>query len=203
MSQLFLGVRLECAKCHHHPFEKWSQEDFYSFAAFFGRLGHKGIGLSPPISGGEEMVYTKSSGEVRHPITQKVLPPRPLFGELSSGADVANYPRAALADWMRKGCKRKQGAKVPKKPWREYPPKLAKSRALPTTEKERRAWMAFTLYLLSNLTARSLMRAFKPSGRGRPPSFEAKAITAVAKQMGVSKRTARDWLRRFFPNGYG
>ena len=42
VSQLFLGVRLECAKCHHHPFEVWSQDDFYGFAAFFSRVGHKG-----------------------------------------------------------------------------------------------------------------------------------------------------------------
>ena len=59
ISQLFLGVRLDCAKCHHHPFEVWSQDDFYGFAAFFARVGHKG-GLSPPISGGEELIYTKA-----------------------------------------------------------------------------------------------------------------------------------------------
>ena len=41
VSQLFLGVRLECAKCHHHPFEVWGQDDFYSLAAYFARLGHK------------------------------------------------------------------------------------------------------------------------------------------------------------------
>ena len=54
VSQLFLGVRLDCAKCHHHPFEVWGQDDFYSFAAFFGRIGRKGVGISAPISGGEE-----------------------------------------------------------------------------------------------------------------------------------------------------
>ena len=51
VSQLFLGVRLECAKCHHHPFEVYGQEDFYSFAAYFAQVGRKGTGLSPPISG--------------------------------------------------------------------------------------------------------------------------------------------------------
>ena len=80
VSQLFLGIRLECAKCHHHPFEKWSQRDFYSFAAYFARVGHKGTGLSPPISGGEEIVLTASSGEVRHPRTGELLAPQPLFG---------------------------------------------------------------------------------------------------------------------------
>ena len=57
VSQLFLGIRLECAKCHHHPFESWGQEQFYEFAAYFARVGRKGTGLSPPISGGEEIVF--------------------------------------------------------------------------------------------------------------------------------------------------
>ncbi len=59
VSQLFLGIRLECAKCHHHPFESWGQEQFYEFAAYFARVGRKGTGLSPPISGGEEIVFTR------------------------------------------------------------------------------------------------------------------------------------------------
>lgn len=81
VSQLFLGIRLECAKCHHHPFEVYGQDDFYSFAAYFARIGTKGTGLSPPISGGEEMFFTKKGGSVKHPLTGEVLPPRPLFGE--------------------------------------------------------------------------------------------------------------------------
>ena len=62
VSQLFLGIRLECAKCHHHPFESWGQEDFYEFAAYFARVGRKGVGLSPPISGGEEIIFTAKIG---------------------------------------------------------------------------------------------------------------------------------------------
>lgn len=98
VSQLFLGVRLECAKCHHHPFEKWSQHDFYSFAAYFGKVGRKGKGLSPPISGGEEIVYASTKGDVKHPVTDEVLPPSPLFGtaDVPEGSD----PRDALAGWM-------------------------------------------------------------------------------------------------------
>lgn len=99
VSQLFLGVRLDCAKCHHHPFERWSQDDFYSFAAYFAKLDHKGTGLSPPISGGEEIVLSGKRGEVKHPVTGAVLPPRPLFGEappIGEGDD----PREALAVWM-------------------------------------------------------------------------------------------------------
>lgn len=92
VSQLFLGVRLECAKCHHHPFEKWGQEDFYSFAAYFARVGHKGTGLSPPISGGEEMIVTAKSGAVKHPLTQQVLAARPLFPLASTTAAAAPAP---------------------------------------------------------------------------------------------------------------
>jgi hypothetical protein len=40
-AQLFLGMRIQCARCHHHPYEKWSQEDYYGFAAFFSRVGRK------------------------------------------------------------------------------------------------------------------------------------------------------------------
>ncbi len=99
VSQLFLGTRLECAKCHQHPFERYGQEDFYSLAAFFSRVGYRGTGLSPPISGGEEFVTLADRGEVRHPLTGKVLPPRPLLAEpiaLSERDD----PRVALVEWM-------------------------------------------------------------------------------------------------------
>ncbi|MFO0819584.1 MAG: DUF1549 domain-containing protein [Pirellulales bacterium] len=104
VSQLFLGIRLECAKCHHHPFEKWGQEDFFSFAAYFARVGHKGTGLSPPISGGEEMILTAKSGSVKHPLTQAVLDPRPLFTIASVTAAAPTEPdvdpRESLAAWM-------------------------------------------------------------------------------------------------------
>jgi hypothetical protein len=99
VSQLFLGIRLECAKCHHHPFEVWAQEDFYSLAGYFARVTHKGEGISAPISGGEEIVYVAESGSVTHPISGKVLEPRPLFGAaraIAPGED----PREALADWI-------------------------------------------------------------------------------------------------------
>ena len=98
VSQLFLGVRLECAKCHHHPFEAWGQDDFYGLAAYFARLGHKGVGLSPPISGGEEMVFAAAKGTVAHPISGEPVPPKPLFG--SAPVPDAGDPRDALADWI-------------------------------------------------------------------------------------------------------
>ena len=61
-AQLFLGARLQCAKCHHHPFEKYSQADYYAFSAFFSRVGNKNseeFGLF----GRETVVMVKSAGE--------------------------------------------------------------------------------------------------------------------------------------------
>ncbi len=99
VSQLFLGVRLECAKCHHHPFEVWGQDDFYGLAAYFARVGRKGTGLSPPISGGEEIVLTVPSGTVKHGRTGEPVEPKPLFGQTPPcGPD--EDPRDVLVDWM-------------------------------------------------------------------------------------------------------
>lgn len=98
-SQLFMGVRLECAKCHQHPFEVYSQKDFYSLSAYFAKVGYKGTGLSPPISGGEEIVTVSNKGSVKHPLTGEVLPPTPLKGqpvEITDGDD----PRQYFVDWL-------------------------------------------------------------------------------------------------------
>lgn len=99
VSQLFVGVRLECAKCHHHPFEKWSQDDFYGFAAYFAKIGRKGTGVSPPISGSEEFFFAGSSGSVQHPVTGATMQPKPLFGTAEVTADTSD-PRDVLAEWL-------------------------------------------------------------------------------------------------------
>ena len=105
VSQLFLGVRLDCAKCHHHPFEVWGQDDFYRFAAFFSRVGRKGRGISAPISGDEEVIYlgTGTGGRngtpVRHPGTDEVMVPTPLLGD-PLDIPAARDPRDVLAAWV-------------------------------------------------------------------------------------------------------
>ena len=79
-SQLFLGLRLECAKCHHHPFESYSQADYYGLAAFFARVGQKGseeFGLF----GRESVIVVRDAGEVKHPRTGQQMRPTPLEGE--------------------------------------------------------------------------------------------------------------------------
>jgi WD40 repeat protein len=98
-SQLFLGARLECAKCHHHPNEKWSQDDFYQFAAFFGPVKRKGAGLSPPISAGTETFYFAPGRQVKHPVTGLIMSPRPPDGTLAELSEDLD-PRRALADWL-------------------------------------------------------------------------------------------------------
>ncbi len=98
-SQIFLGVRLDCAKCHHHPNEKWGQDDFYQMAAFFGPLKHKGGGISSPISGGNETVYFSPGGEVKHPVTGEVMHPRAPDGPVVESTNSTD-PRLTLANWM-------------------------------------------------------------------------------------------------------
>ena len=100
IGQLFLGIRLDCAKCHHHPFEPIGQDQFYEFAAYFARVGRKGVGLSPPISGSEEIVFTAKTGSVKHPLNGKELGPKPLYGSAPVSDDPDDDPREALARWM-------------------------------------------------------------------------------------------------------
>jgi hypothetical protein len=94
-AQLFLGTRLQCARCHHHPFEKWSQQDYYGFAAFFSRVGRK-AGELP----GEQVIYhDRGAASAKNPKTGVAVPPAGL------GAPPANVaadrdPRQALVDWM-------------------------------------------------------------------------------------------------------
>ena len=95
-AQLFLGVRLECAKCHHHPFEKYTQGDYYAFSAFFSRVGTK-RSEEFGLFGGESVVIVKSSGEATHPKTRQRLLPTPLEGE---PRDHPLDRRIALAEWL-------------------------------------------------------------------------------------------------------
>ncbi|WP_339734540.1 DUF1549 domain-containing protein [uncultured Gimesia sp.] len=97
-SQIFLGVRLQCAKCHHHPFEVYSQKDYYSLAAFFTRVGNK-ASVDFGALGADTIVKVKSSGSIRHPRTRKTMEPTPLLGE---PIDVTSYRdfRRPLARWI-------------------------------------------------------------------------------------------------------
>jgi hypothetical protein len=96
-SQIFLGVRLQCAKCHHHPYETLGQEDYYSFAAFFARVGNK-PSQEFGIFGRETVIVVRSTGEVAHPRTRQQMKPAPLHSE--PAAAETRDRRQPLADWL-------------------------------------------------------------------------------------------------------
>jgi hypothetical protein len=98
VAQAFLGVRIQCAQCHHHPAERWSQADYFGLAAVFARVGRKG-GFSDAEVPTNEIIYLRRKGEVRHPRTGEVMRPRPLGGP---DFDLSPYddPRRSLARWM-------------------------------------------------------------------------------------------------------
>jgi hypothetical protein len=95
-AQLFLGTRLQCAKCHHHPYERYSQSDYYGFAAHFARVGTKGSSEFG-IFGGETIVLVRSGGEVNHPKSGAVMKPTPLF---ATPVDDPHDRRVPLAKWL-------------------------------------------------------------------------------------------------------
>lgn len=95
-AQLFLGVRLGCAKCHHHPFEKWTQDDYWSMTAFFARLGTKNS-QEFGLFGRETVVFLRPAGEVTNPGKGGVVKPRPLDGPVAADGDDR---RRVLADWI-------------------------------------------------------------------------------------------------------
>lgn len=92
-AQLFLGMRIQCAKCHHHPFEKWSQRDYHSFSAFYSTVGRKKSGQR------DQIFHRKGTATAKNPKTGESLVPTGLDAnplELSPLDD----PRVALGDWM-------------------------------------------------------------------------------------------------------
>jgi hypothetical protein len=104
-AQVFLGVRLQCAKCHNHPFERWTQDDYHRFAAFFARVDYRivennrGDKLDKHEFVGEQIVYQAREGEWLHPRGKAPLPPRfpgSATPEFAPDADRLT----ALADWV-------------------------------------------------------------------------------------------------------
>jgi hypothetical protein len=96
VAQIFLGIRLQCAKCHHHPYERWGQADYYGLAGFFTRLGRKSFGQPPPYYA----AATVTTGE-KDPLTGKTPEPKYPDGP-SPKFTPEDDPRHALVDWMAK-----------------------------------------------------------------------------------------------------
>jgi hypothetical protein len=94
VAQIFMGVRTQCTQCHNHPFDRWTMNDYYSFAAFFAQIGRK-----EGEDYRETIIFNRGSGEVNHPVLKKPLKPKFLGGiepEIKPGED----RREVLAKWI-------------------------------------------------------------------------------------------------------
>ena len=94
VAQAFMGVRIQCTQCHNHPFDRWTMNDYFGFAAFFAQVGRK-AGEDPR----ETIVFNSGGGAVKHPVTGKDMAPKFLGGaqpEIAKGAD----RRQVLAEWL-------------------------------------------------------------------------------------------------------
>ncbi len=91
--QVFMGIRVQCAQCHNHPFDRWTQNDYYSFAAFFAQIGRK-----QAEDYRETIIFNSGGGEVNHPVGGRAMPPKFLGGEVPdvNGKD----RRVVLAKWL-------------------------------------------------------------------------------------------------------
>ncbi len=101
-AQVFLGLRIACAQCHHHPYEKWSQDDYWGLAAYFGRVGRKNLQV-PGGAGNQpanrQVIFNRPTGAVINKRTGANAKIQPLDGEpldIASDED----PRHKLVDWM-------------------------------------------------------------------------------------------------------
>jgi hypothetical protein len=93
VAQVFMGMRVQCSQCHNHPFDRWTMNDYYGFAAFFSQIGRKGT--DDPR---ELVVFNSGGGEVTHPVGGRVMKPKFLGG---AEPDVAGKDRReVLAKWL-------------------------------------------------------------------------------------------------------
>jgi len=94
IAQVFMGMRIQCAQCHNHPFDRWTMDDYYGFKAFFSQIGRKQTDDPQEV-----IVYNSKGGESKHFLTQAVMKPKFLGGdtpEIKPGDD----RRKILADWI-------------------------------------------------------------------------------------------------------
>ena len=98
ISQVFLGVRIECAQCHQHPFERWGQEDYFAFAGFFSGVKNKKL----PAAGTK--IYDEVGADLTHPRTGETVPYAGLGAPASENTEQtpSGYAtrRQALSEWI-------------------------------------------------------------------------------------------------------
>ena len=92
-AQVFMGMRIQCAQCHNHPFDRWTLNDYYGFAAFFSQVGRK-----PGDDPRETVIFDRTDGEIKHPVTGVAMKPKFLGGDIP---EIKNESRReALAKWL-------------------------------------------------------------------------------------------------------
>ena len=93
VAQVFMGMRIQCAQCHNHPFDRWTMDDYYGFMSFFTQIGRKGT--DDPR---ETVVFNSGSGDARHPVGNRVMAPKFLGGVApeTKGKD----RRAVMSEWI-------------------------------------------------------------------------------------------------------
>jgi hypothetical protein len=109
-SQVFLGIRLQCARCHNHPFDVWTQDDYYGLAACFSNIERKDLNnvrkdrLDTHEINGDEMIYVRGRAGITQPRTGTFLAPKCPHGPVieSSGVEDENA-LARLASWLTRG----------------------------------------------------------------------------------------------------
>jgi hypothetical protein len=107
-AQIFMGMRIQCAQCHNHPFDRWTMDDYYSFASLFAQVGRK-----TGEDNRETIIYNRGSGGVRHIVGNRDMPPKflgadgPEIRKDANGKMVSGFPlkdgadrRVALAEWL-------------------------------------------------------------------------------------------------------
>ena len=98
-SQAFMGLSIGCAKCHNHPLEKWTNDQYYAMANLFSRVRAKGWGGDGRNGDGKRTVFVTTTGELLQPNTGKPQPPAPLDAEAIAFEETSDR-RLVLADWM-------------------------------------------------------------------------------------------------------
>lgn len=93
-AQVFMGMRIQCAQCHNHPFDRWTMNDYYGFAAFFPQVGRK-----PAEDPREVVIYDKPDGEVKHPVTGRAVAPK-FLGGIRPEINAGENRRDVLARWL-------------------------------------------------------------------------------------------------------
>ena len=99
VSQAFMSLSINCAKCHNHPLEKWTNDQYYSFANLFARVRAKGWGGDARSGNGARTLFIANRGDLIQPRTGKPQPPAPLDGKALE-SDSPEDRREALADWL-------------------------------------------------------------------------------------------------------